>query len=380
MTNPDFKLSPDLIPSDGRFGCGPSKVRQSQIDAVANGAQFVIGTSHRQAAVKNVVGEVRDGLSELFSLPEGYEIVLSLGGATAFWDAATFGLINNKSAHLSFGEFSSKFAKASKQAPWLADPEVHEGETGTSPSPSLLADTDADVVAWAHNETSTGAMVPVEHPAGLSDDQLVVIDATSGAGGLPVDIAQTDAYYFSPQKSFASDGGLWLAAMSPKAIERIASIKESGRFIPAFLDLQTAVDNSRKNQTYNTPAVATLLMLADQVKWMNNNGGLAGMVERTTTSSNTLYSWAEAREETTPYVADAAFRSLVVGTIDFDDSIDAAVIAKVLRANGILDVEPYRKLGRNQLRIGMFPAIEPTDIEILTCAIDAVLDAGVANK
>ena len=380
MTNPDFKLSPDLIPSDGRFGCGPSKVRQSQIDAVANGAQSVIGTSHRQAAVKNVVGEVRDGLSELFSLPEGYEIVLSLGGATAFWDAATFGLINNKSAHLSFGEFSSKFAKASKQAPWLADPEVHEGETGTSPSPSLLADTDADVVAWAHNETSTGAMVPVEHPAGLSDDQLVVIDATSGAGGLPVDIAQTDAYYFSPQKSFASDGGLWLAAMSPKAIERIASIKESGRFIPAFLDLQTAVDNSRKNQTYNTPAVATLLMLADQVKWMNNNGGLAGMVERTTTSSNTLYSWAEAREETTPYVADAAFRSLVVGTIDFDDSIDAAVIAKVLRANGILDVEPYRKLGRNQLRIGMFPAIEPTDIEILTCAIDAVLDAGVANK
>lgn len=380
MTNPDFKLSPDLIPSDGRFGCGPSKVRQSQIDAVANGAQFVIGTSHRQAAVKNVVGEVRDGLSELFSLPEGYEIVLSLGGATAFWDAATFGLINNKSAHLSFGEFSSKFAKASKQAPWLADPEVHEGETGTSPSPSLLADTDADVVAWAHNETSTGAMVPVEHPAGLSDDQLVVIDATSGAGGLPVDIAQTDAYYFSPQKSFASDGGLWLAAMSPKAIERIASIKESGRFIPAFLDLQTAVDNSRKNQTYNTPAVATLLMLADQVKWMNNNGGLAGMVERTTTSSNTLYSWAEAREETTPYVADAAFRSLVVGTIDFDDSIDAAVIAKVLRANGILDVEPYRKLGRNQLRIGMFPAIEPTDIEILTRAIDAVLDAGVANK
>lgn len=272
MTNPDFKLSPDLIPSDGRFGCGPSKVRQAQIDAVVNGAHDVIGTSHRQPAVKNVVGEVRDGLSELFSLPDGYEIVLSLGGATAFWDAATFGLINNKSAHLSFGEFSSKFAKASKQAPWLEEPEIVEGPAGTSPSPSELAGTDADVVAWAHNETSTGAMVPVTRPEGLNADQLVVVDATSGAGGLPVDISQVDAYYFSPQKSFASDGGLWLAAMSPAAIERIAAVKESGRFIPAFLDLQTAVDNSRKNQTYNTPAVATLLMLADQVKWMNSNG------------------------------------------------------------------------------------------------------------
>ena len=380
MTNPDFKLAPDLIPSDGRFGCGPSKVRQAQIDAVVNGAHDVIGTSHRQPAVKNVVGEVRDGLSELFSLPDGYEIVLSLGGATAFWDAATFGLINNKSAHLSFGEFSSKFAKASKQAPWLEEPQIVEGPAGTSPSPSELAGTDADVVAWAHNETSTGAMVPVTRPEGLNADQLVVVDATSGAGGLPVDISQVDAYYFSPQKSFASDGGLWLAAMSPAAIERIAAVKESGRFIPAFLDLQTAVDNSRKNQTYNTPAVATLLMLADQVKWMNSNGGLDGMVERTTKSSSTLYNWAEAREETSPYVADAASRSLVVGTIDFDDSIDAAVIAKVLRQNGILDVEPYRKLGRNQLRIGMFPAIDPADIEILTRAIDAILDAGVANK
>ena len=380
MTNPDFKLSPDLIPSDGRFGCGPSKVRQAQIDAVVNGAHDVIGTSHRQPAVKNVVGEVRDGLSELFSLPDGYEIVLSLGGATAFWDAATFGLINNKSAHLSFGEFSSKFAKASKQAPWLEEPEIVEGPAGTSPSPSELDGTDADVVAWAHNETSTGAMVPVTRPESLNADQLVVVDATSGAGGLPVDISQVDAYYFSPQKSFASDGGLWLAAMSPAAIERIAAVKESGRFIPAFLDLQTAVDNSRKNQTYNTPAVATLLMLADQVKWMNSNGGLDGMVDRTTKSSSTLYNWAEAREETSPYVADAASRSLVVGTIDFDDSIDAAVIAKVLRQNGILDVEPYRKLGRNQLRIGMFPAIDPADIEILTRAIDAILDAGVANK
>ncbi|MDY3126843.1 MAG: phosphoserine transaminase [Corynebacterium sp.] len=380
MTTPDFRLPAELIPSDGRFGCGPSKVRKQQIDAIVSGANNIIGTSHRQPAVKNVVGEVRDGLAELFSLPEGYEIVLSLGGATAFWDAATFGLIESKSAHLSFGEFSSKFAKASKLAPWLQDPEIVTGEPGTSPSPTQLAGSDADVVAWAHNETSTGAMVPVTRPNPSNSEQLVVVDATSGAGGLPVDMREADVYYFSPQKCFASDGGLWLAAMSPAAIERIAKIKDSGRFIPAFLDLQTAVDNSRKNQTYNTPAVATLLMLADQVKWMNANGGLRGMVERTTASSQVLYSWAEKRAETSPYVASPADRSLVVGTIDFDDSIDAAVIAKVLRTNGVVDTEPYRKLGRNQLRIGMFPAIDASDVEKLTRAIDAVLDAGIATK
>ena len=364
-------LPAEFAPSDGRFGCGPSKVRPAQIEALSKGAAAVMGTSHRQPEVKNLVGHVREGLAELFSLPDGYEIVLSLGGATAFWDAATFGMIENRSAHLTYGEFSSKFAKASKQAPWLEDPAIVESEPGTAPEPSELNGTDADVVAWAHNETSTGTMVPVTRP---DTDALVLIDATSGAGGLPVDISQTDAYYFSPQKSFASDGGLWLAAMSPAAIERIAKIKESGRFIPAFLDLQTAVDNSRKNQTYNTPAVSTLLMLENQVQWMNEQGGLDAMVARTTQSSNILYSWAESRSEATPFVADPAGRSLVVGTIDFDDSVDAAAVAKTLRANGILDVEPYRKLGRNQLRIGMFPAIDPADVAKLTQAIDYVLD------
>ena len=370
-------LPAHFAPGDGRFGCGPSKVRPSQIEALTKGALSVMGTSHRQPEVKNLVGHVRDGLAELFSLPDGYEIVLSLGGATAFWDAATFGLIEKKSAHLTYGEFSSKFAKASKLAPWLEEPAVVESEPGTAPEPSELDGTDADVVAWAHNETSTGTMVPVTRP---DTDALVLIDATSGAGGLPVDIAQTDAYYFSPQKSFASDGGLWLAAMSPAAIERIAKIKESGRFIPAFLDLQTAVDNSRKNQTYNTPAVGTLLMLADQVKWMNDNGGLDGMLKRTRANSEALYSWAENHAHATPFVTDAEKRPYVVGTIDFDDSIDAAELAKVLRANGIIDTEPYRKLGRNQLRIGMFPAIDTEDVTKLTGAIDFLLGQGVGAK
>ena len=366
----------DLLPDDGRFGCGPSKVRPSQIDAVVRGAESVIGTSHRQPAVKDVVGEVREGLAELFALPEGYEIVLSLGGATAFWDAATFGVIEKKSAHLTYGEFSSKFAKAAKMAPWLDDPETVGSEPGTAPDPSTLGETDADVVAWAHNETSTGAMVPVTRPNGSS---LVLVDATSGAGGLPVDMAQADIYYFSPQKCFASDGGLWLAAMSPAALERIEKLAASGRFIPAFLDLQTAVENSRKNQTYNTPAVATLLMLADQVAWMNDNGGLDGMIGRTTASSRALYSWADAHELATPYVTDPATRSLVVGTIDFDESVDASALAAALRHNGILDTEPYRKLGRNQLRIGMFPAIDTSDVEKLTAAVDFLLDAGVGR-
>ena len=369
-------LPASLLPADRRFGCGPSKVRPAQLEAISRGAE-IIGTSHRQPAVKNLVGDVRSGLADLFSLPEGYEIILSLGGATAFWDAATFGLIEHRSAHLSFGEFSGKFAKASAKAPWLEAPQVVEAEPGTAPSPSELDGTDADVVAWAHNETSTGAMVPVVRP---NTDALVVIDATSGAGGLPVDMSQADAYYFSPQKCFASDGGLWLAAMSPAALERIAKITDSGRFIPAFLDLKTAVDNSLKNQTYNTPAVAPLLMLADQVQWMNNNGGLDGMVERTRANAATLYGWAEGHEVARPFVEKQDARSLVVGTIDFDESVDAAELAKALRANGVLDTEPYRKLGRNQLRIGMFPAIDQADIEALTGAIDYLLEQGVGAK
>jgi phosphoserine aminotransferase len=377
MSDQFLTLPENLIPSDGRFGCGPSKVRPAQIDAIVAGGRDVIGTSHRQAAVKDVVGSVRDGLSTLFNLPEGYEIITSLGGATAFWDAASFGLIREKSAHLTYGEFSGKFATVSKKAPWLAEPEIHAFEPGTAPATSELDGTDADLVGWAHNETSTGAMVAVKRP---KTDGLVAVDATSGAGGLPVDIAETDVYYFSPQKCFASDGGLWFAAFSPAALERVEEIKASDRYIPAFLDLKTAVDNSRKNQTYNTPAVATLLMMDNQVQWMNENGGLDGMVARTTESSSILYDWAEGRAETTPFVTDPASRSLVVGTIDFDDSIDATVIAKTLRANGIIDTEPYRKLGRNQLRIGMFPAIEPEDIRTLTKAIDHILEAGVATK
>jgi phosphoserine aminotransferase len=377
MSDQFLTLPENLIPSDGRFGCGPSKVRPAQIDAIVAGGRDVIGTSHRQAAVKDVVGSVRDGLSTLFNLPEGYEIITSLGGATAFWDAASFGLIREKSAHLTYGEFSGKFATVSKKAPWLAEPEIHAFEPGTAPATAELDGTDADLVGWAHNETSTGAMVSVKRPA---TDALVAVDATSGAGGLPVDIAETDVYYFSPQKCFASDGGLWFAAFSPAALERVEEIKASDRYIPAFLDLKTAVDNSRKNQTYNTPAVATLLMMDNQVQWMNENGGLDGMVARTTESSSILYDWAEGRAETTPFVTDPASRSLVVGTIDFDDSIDATVIAKTLRANGIIDTEPYRKLGRNQLRIGMFPAIEPEDIRTLTKAIDHILEAGVAKK
>lgn len=374
MSNTELVLPADLLPADGRFGCGPSKVRPAQIEAITAGANAIIGTSHRQPAVKDLVGSIREGLSDLFSLPEGYEIVLSLGGATAFWDAATFGLIDKKSAHLSFGEFSSKFAKAADKAPWLDSPLITEAEVGTAPDPKTANADGADVIAWAHNETSTGAMVPVTRPHPDNTDQLVVVDATSGAGGLPVDMSEADVYYFSPQKCFASDGGLWLAAMSPAAIERIEKINSSDRFIPAFLNLQTAVDNSRKNQTYNTPAVATLLMLDNQVQWMNANGGLDGMVKRTTDNSTVLYSWAESRTETTPFVAEPSARSLVVGTIDFDESVDAAAVAKTLRANGILDVEPYRKLGRNQLRVGMFPAIDSEDITKLTKAIDYVLD------
>ncbi|WP_396021968.1 phosphoserine transaminase [Corynebacterium falsenii] len=377
MSSDNFPTLPsDLIPADGRFGCGPSKVRPEQLQAIQDHAD-IMGTSHRQAGVKDVVGSVREGLSELFSLPDGYEIILSLGGATAFWDSAAFGLIRNKSAHLTYGEFSGKFASVSKKAPWLDEPQVVAAEPGTAPSPSELDGTDADLVGWAHNETSTGAMVPVTRP---NTEALVAIDATSGAGGLPVDMNEADVYYFSPQKCFASDGGLWLAAFSPAALDRVEEIAATDRFIPAFLDLKTAVDNSRKNQTYNTPAVGTLLMLDNQVQWMNANGGLDGMVKRTTESSSILYKWAENRAEATPFVADPKSRSLVVGTIDFSDDIDAAAIAKILRSNGILDTEPYRKLGRNQLRIGMFPAIDPSDIEKLTGAIDYILDNGHAAK
>ena len=367
----ELTLPAELKPVDGRFGCGPSKVRPEQVSALAEEGAALLGTSHRQKPVKNLVGRVREGLSQLFQLPEGYEVVLGNGGTTAFWDAAAFGLVREHAQVFTYGEFSSKFAKVVKDAPFLGEPTVVEGEPGSAPE--INYQPGADLVGWAHNETSTGVAVPVRRPAG-SDDALVAIDATSGAGGLPVQAADFDVYYFAPQKCFASDGGLWLALMSPAALQRVSEIGESGRWVPEFLSLTTAVDNSRKDQTYNTPAIATLALLADQIDWMLAGGGLSWTVSRTKESSDRLYEWADKTSYTSPFVTDPALRSQVVGTIDFTDDVDAAEIAKALRANGVVDVEPYRKLGRNQLRVGMFPAIEPDDITALTRSIEWVAE------
>jgi len=364
----DFKIPQQLLPLDGRFGCGPSKVRPEQLEAVMSRMKSVMGTSHRQAPVKNIVGSVRSGLTSLFNLPEGWEIVMGNGGSTVFWDVATFGLIRECSHHLVFGEFSSKFAEASAAAPHLADPVVVSSDPGMHPEPS--ADASCDVYAYPHNETSTGvAMTPVR-PA---KDGLVVVDATSAAGGLMWDPANVDVYYFAPQKCFASDGGLWLAACSPAAIERIREIKASKRWMPASLDLSIALDNSVANQTYNTPALATLIMLDEQVKWMNTNGGLSWAAGRSAQSAETLYSWAAASSYATPFVTNPAHRSDVVGTIDLE-GVDANQISAILRANGVVDTDSYRKLGRNQLRVGMFPAIDPADVAALTKCIDVVVD------
>jgi phosphoserine aminotransferase len=376
QTQTEVKIPDELKPVDGRFGSGPSRVRPAQLQYLARvggGESPLMGTSHRQKPVKQLVGRVRAGISELFSLPDGYEVMLGNGGTTAFWDAATAGLVRRRSLHLTYGEFSSKFAACTKGAPFLADPIVIEAAAGDAPVPQ--SDPDADVLAWAHNETSTGVMVPVLRP-GDAGEALVLIDATSGAAGLPVDITQSDVYYFAPQKGFASDGGLWLAVCSPAAITRIEELDGAadGRWVPDFLSLPTALDNSRKDQTYNTPAIATLLLLADQLDWMLAGGGLAGMVARTTESSSHLYDWAQAHDHATPFVSDPAKRSLVVGTIDFSDDVDAAALAATLRANGIVDVEPYRKLGRNQLRVAMFPATDPSDVRALTACIDFVLE------
>jgi phosphoserine aminotransferase len=371
QTTDTAEIPAAIKPADGRFGCGPSKVRPEALAALSERAELM-GTSHRQAPVRDLVGEVRSGLAELFSLPDGYEVMLGNGGTTAFWEAASAWLVRSRALHLTYGEFSQKFAKSTAAAPFLADPIVIAAEPGDAPDP--VADPAADVLAWAHNETSTGVMVEVRRP-GDAGDALVLIDATSGAAGLPVDVSQADAYYFAPQKAFGGDGGLWLALLSPAAISRIEELDGAeDRWQPAFLSLQTALENSRKEQTYNTPALATLILLADQVEWMLANGGLDWCVERTSDSSARLYGWAERSELATPFVADPAKRSLVVGTIDFADQVDAAALAKVLRANGIVDVEPYRKLGRNQLRIGMFPSVLPADVEALTACIDWVLE------
>jgi phosphoserine aminotransferase len=368
----DLTIPADLKPVDGRFGCGPSKVRPEQLATLASSGA-VMGTSHRQKPVKSLVARVRAGLAELFSLPPGYQVVLGNGGSTAFWDAAAFGLVRERALHLAYGEFSAKFAESTRGAPFLADPVVVKAAPGTAPEPQ--ADPSCDVLAWAHNETSTGVAVPVVRPEPVAKgSQLVVIDATSGAGGLPVDIRQADAYYFAPQKGFASDGGLYIALMSPAALERVAELAASDRWIPPFLSLATAVDNSLKDQTYNTPAVATLVLMAEQIDWMLGLGGLDACVARTADSSGRLYTWAEKSEFATPFVAEPAHRSQVVGTIDFVDEVDAAAVAKVLRANGIVDTEPYRKLGRNQLRIGMFPAVDPDDVQALIACIDWVVE------
>ena len=369
-----LQIPDELKPADGRFGSGPSRIRPEQLGRLAQEGTGVMGTSHRQAPVRGVVAQIRADLRELFSIPDGYDVTLGNGGTTAFWEAAACSLVRRRALNLVYGEFSSKFAACTRKAPFLADPIVIEADPGDAPEPQ--SDPDADVIAWAHNETSTGVMVPVSRPTD-ADDALVLVDATSAAAGLPVDVAQTDAYYFAPQKGLGSDGGLWLAVLSPRALERasqIAADPGDGRWIPDFLSLQIAHENSVKDQTYNTPAIATLLLLADQLEWMLDRGGLDAMVARTTESSSHLYEWAAEHQHATPFVSDPAKRSLVVGTIDFDPEVDAADLASTLRANGIVDIEPYRKLGRNQLRVGMFPATDPSDVKALTVCIDWVLE------
>ncbi|SMX83706.1 phosphoserine transaminase [Brevibacterium antiquum] len=383
VTATKIAIPDELLPADGRFGAGPARIRRAQIEALNSAATDVLGTSHRQAPVKKLVARIRTGLAELFNLPSGYEVVLGNGGSTVFWDVAAFGLVRERAAHATFGEFGQKFAKATDEAPHLQDSLILTAEPGTSaiPSPASFAEATGnsdgapDVYAWPHNETSTGVATTIARPEGIDDDALVVIDATSGAGGLPVDITATDVYYFAPQKNMGSDGGLWVAIMSPKAIARAQEIKDSGRWIPASLDLVTAIENSRKDQTYNTPAVTTLVLLAEQIEWINGNGGLEWATARTRETSGLVYDWADATEVAHPFVENPDDRSSVVTTIDFDDSVDAALVASVLRNNGIVDVEPYRKLGRNQLRIATFVSVDPDDVKALLASIDFVIDA-----
>ena len=370
--SPTISIPEDLLPRDGRFGSGPSKVRPEALAALAATGRTLLGTSHRQAPVRSLVGRVREGVAALLGAPEGYEVVLGNGGATAFWDVATAGLVRARSQHLSFGEFSAKFATAVRRAPFLAEPTVVASAPGTRPEPRAEAGVDA--YAWAHNETSTGVMTPVRRVDGADDDALVLVDATSGAGGLPVDLSQTDAYYFAPQKGLASDGGLYVAVLSPAALERAAEIAATDRWVPAFLDLPTAIASSRLDQTYNTPSLATLFLMADQLDWLNGQGGLDFAVARTTESSTWLYGWAERAPYASPYVAEPADRSLVVGTVDLDESVDASAVSAVLRAHGVVDVDPYRSLGRNQLRVGMFPAVDPSDVQALTACVDHVVE------
>jgi phosphoserine aminotransferase len=369
---PAISIPPALLPRDGRFGSGPSKVRPEQVSALAAVGTTLLGTSHRQPPVRNLVRRVREGLAALFELPDGYEVVLGNGGSTAFWDVAALCLVRTRAQHLAFGEFGDRFAAVTTGAPFLADPDVRRAAPGSRPTASAVAGVDA--YAWPHNETSTGVVAPVQRVPGADEGALVLVDATSGAGGLAVDVEQTDAYYFAPQKSFASDGGLWLALLSPAALER-ASRLAGTRWVPGSLDLLTAVENSRKDQTLNTPALATLVLLAEQVDWLLGRGGLAWAAARTADSAARLYGWAERTPWASCFVADPAMRSTVVGTVDLAPPVDAAAVAAVLRAHGVVDVEPYRGLARNQLRVGMFPAVDPDDVEALTACVDHVVAA-----
>lgn len=367
--DPTITIPDSLLPSDGRFGVGPSLVRTEAVSALAEAAPHYLGTSHRQSTVRDMVGLLRRGLAELFALPEGYEVILGNGGTTAFWDAALFGLIRNRSQHLSFGEFSSKFAAGAKAAPFLEDPSIISAEVGSHPE--AVTEEGIDLYAFTQNETSTGVMMPLVRPAGT--DALVAVDATSGAGGLRFDPSQVDVYYFAPQKALASDGGLWLAACSPAAIARIEELAKE-RWIPSFLDLAAALDNSRKEQTYNTPALATIFLAEAQVSWINSNGGLEWAASRCDESARIIYDWADNSSFAEPFVQNVEMRSHTVATIDLDDSIEATTVSKVLRQNGIVDTESYRKLGRNQLRIALFPAIEPANIKALCASIDYVAE------
>jgi len=369
---PAITIPADLLPADGRYGCGPSKVRPEAVAALAAEAPDYLGTSHRQSTVKFMVSRLRNAVQELFALPDGYEVILGNGGTTAFWDAATFGLVEQRSQHLTFGEFSAKFAECTTRAPFLSDPSVISADPGTAPV--AVAEAGIDLYALTHNETSTGVATEIRRPEGADAGALVAVDATSAAGGLRFNAAETDVYYFAPQKCLASDGGLWIAAVSPSAVERIERIASSGRWIPASLDLKIALDNSLKDQTYNTPALATIFLAVHQMEWINQNGGLGFSSGRCARSAEAIYGWAEASSYATPFVTDLALRSNVVATIDIDDSVDATVISKVLRANGIVDTESYRKLGRNQLRIALFPAIDSDDVVALTRCIDHVVD------
>ncbi|MGI8757980.1 MAG: phosphoserine transaminase [Acidimicrobiales bacterium] len=373
-TVPDIRIPADLLPADGRFGSGPSKVRPEAVAALAAASDAWMGTSHRQAPVKRVVASVRRGLADLLQLPDGYEVVLGNGGTTVFWDAATFGLVEARSQHLAFGEFSSKFAAAVAATPHLKDPQVIESPAGSHPE--ARPDDDVDLYAFTHNETSTGVAMALRRPGGVPPDKaLVAVDATSAAGAIAFDPHEVDVYYLAPQKALASDGGLWLAACSPAAVERIGRISASGRWSPASLDLGIALDNSRLDQTYNTPALATLYLLDQQLQWLNGNGGLGWSAGRCNRSAAILYGWADERDYASPFVGDPEQRSPVVGTIDLATSVDATTIGAVLRANGIVDTDAYRKLGRNQIRVGMFPAVDPADVEALTASIDHVVAA-----